>query len=458
MDAQYGLTCSSVNLRGEPNLKSGVLEALDPQEHVEVLQDSGDMLEVQTTKWKPPLKGYVLKSAIIQDRASRQAFPRLAVGQGMEIPSVPASLPVSTFLTWLDSGDESPWLPSSYVDVIQSGQQPSVGSLIRDAIANQQSAWDTWVQEIKSQGREAVATMDEWMVVFAGGRQMWSFRPERIFAGPSQHAAAPAWVAPKDVLTWTGHVRLNNEEPKYKIWYEVEFTKLDQQFRGWYKASLLYEFVIPTPETDLTVPENKDKVFDLSQPVLRLPADPEIQQARDDGRTGAQYINVKDATGWDKVNHNLCGEFCVAALGGSDIVPFLKQWLEAYDNARDILEKDEGTSIVDLQAMLDVFQKDYDFFRAEASVLPITPSYLRRTLDTGKMAIVGTGITYDGILKWGSRIRHWVVIEDLTPVGNSGWVRVYNPFSDKEEVYTFDEVFDPNSRSAIGLWVEPTRS
>lgn len=456
MDAQYGLTCSSVNLRAEPNLKSGVLEALDPQEHVEVLRDDGNMLEVQTTRWKPPLKGYVLKSSIIQDKVSQQAFPRLSLGKGAQISSVPASLPVSTFLTWLDSGDESPWLPASYVDVIQSGQQPSVGGLIRKAISNHLSEWNAWVEEIKSQGRETIATMDEWMVILAGGREMWSFRPERIFAEPSQHSAAPAWVAPKDVLTWTGHVRVNSQEPKYKTWYEVELTKLDQQFKGWYKASLLYEFIVPTPNTDLTIPKNKDKVFDLSHPLLRLPVDPEIDDARKAGRTGAQYIDVEAVLGSTKIEHNLCGEFCAAALGGSDIIPFLKQWLETYDKAKAILENDDGTSIQDLQTMLDVFQKQYEFFRAEASVLPITPSYVRKMLDTGRMAIIGTGITYNGILKWGSRIRHWVVIEDIIPVGNSGWVRVYNPFSNKEEVYSFDVIFDTNSRSAIGLWVEPT--
>jgi hypothetical protein len=72
------------------------------------------------------------------------------------------------------------------------------------------------------------------------------------------------------------------------------------------------------------------------------------------------------------------------------------------------------------------------------------------------MALVGTGITYDGKLKWGSHIRHWVVIEDLIRVGNNGWVRVYNPFSDKEEVYPYNVVFDAASGSVIGLLVEPT--
>lgn len=457
MDTQYGLTCSSVNLRSEPDLKSKVIEALDPQEHVQILEDQGDMLEVQTISWKPLLKGYVLKSAIVESRAKQAMFPKISIGGGMEVPSVPASLPLSTFLTWLNSGDESPWLPANYLEAIRSGRRPSVGASIRQAISACRSAWDAWVNEIKSQSREISATLDEWFVIQMGGRPMWSFRAERIFAQPSQSAAAPAWVVPKDVLHWTGHVQINDKEPKYKTWYEVEFTKLDKEFKGWYKASLLEEFVIPAPNTDLTIPENKDRVFDLSRPLLRLPADPEIDAARKAGRMGAQYIDTSAATGSAKIKHNLCGEFCAAALGASDVIPFLKRWLSYYATAREILENDRGTCIPDLQAMLDVFGKKYEFFRAEASVIPITPAYLRKVLDTGRMAIVGTGITYNGALKWGSRVRHWVVIEDLIRVGNSGWVRVYNPFPNKEEVYPFDVVFDAASGSAIGLLIEPAR-
>jgi hypothetical protein len=458
MDAENGLTCSSINLRGKPDLKSGVIEALEPQEHVRILEDTGTMLKVESTRWQPPVLGYVLKSAIIHNKTDQGSFPKVNLGNGIQIPSVPSSLPVSAFLTWLDSGKESPWLPANYLDTIRSGRQSSIGTLIRQAISDHRSEWEAWVAEIKSQGREGLATMDEWLVILAGGRPMWSFRPERIFDQPSQNSSAPAWVTPKDVIRWTGHVRVNNQEPKYKTWYEVELTKLDREFKGWYKAGLLEEFILPTADTDITVPANKDTVFDLAHPLLRLPSDPEIEGARKAGQPAAQYINIKDALGWGQINHNLCGEFCVAALCAGDVSPSLNQWLSSYAGAKDILEKDRGTSIADLQAMLDIFKKKYEFFRAEASVAPMTPGYMRKMLDTGRMAISGVGITNMGVLKWNSGIRHWVVIEDIVIVGSSGWVRLYNPFPNREEVYPFDVVFDTLSRSGIGLWVEPTRS
>ena len=457
MDTETGLTCSSVNLRGTPDLKSSVPEALNPQEHVQVLEDAGNFVKVQATRWTPPILGYLLKSAIIQSPADPQIFPKVDLGNGITIPSVPASLPLSTFLTWLGSQDESPWLPADYLNAIKSGQKPSVGALLRQAITDHQADWNAWVSEVHQQGRETAAIMDEWLVIMGGGRAVWSFRTERIFAQPSQSSAAPAWVTSQDILLWTGHIAVNNQEPKYKLWYQVKFTKLDKQFSGWYKASILEEFIVPTPDNDLTIPENKDKVFDLTHPMLRLPADPEIDAARKAGLSGAQYINIKAATGWAKVNHNLCGEFCAAALGAEDVIPFLKGWLTSYAGAKNILLNDTGTTILDLQSMLDLFNKKYEFFQAEASIIPLTPAYLRKMLDTNRMAIMGTGITYNGLLKWSSHVRHWVVIEDFVRVSNSGWVRVYNPFSDREEVYPFTVVFDAASGSAIGLWTDPTR-
>jgi hypothetical protein len=456
MDIVYGLTCSSVNLRSEPNLKSHVIEALDPQDHLQVLEDAGDMLKVQPTKWHPPVLGYTLKSAVIVDRGNREVFPRVEIKKGMAIPAVPPSIPLSTFLSWLDSGKESPWLPADYLDAIQTQQQPSVGALVRQVISDHRSDWEAWVNEVQAQGRAASAIIGEWLVIMAGGRMMSSIRTERLFAQPSEHGGAPAWVAPKDVLCWTGHVRFNDQEPKYKTWYEVELTKLDRQFKGWYKASLLDEFILPTPATDLTIPDNGHILFDLSHPRLHIPTDPEIDAARKAGRTGAQYIEISKAIGATTVKHNLCGEFCAAALGGSELIPFLKQWIASSKVALPILQNDLGTCISDLQTMLDVLSKKYEFFRAEMSVSPITPTYLRKMLDSGRMAIVGTGITYNGIVKWGSRIRHWIIIEDIVRVSNSGWVRIYNPFPNREEVYPFDVVFDTSSRSAIGLWVEPT--
>lgn len=455
MDPEYGLTCSSINLRMEPRLTSSVLHGLGPQEPVRILAEFDDILQVEAYRWQPPLTGYAPRASILRPRPHPLIFPQVDLGGDFEIPSVPLSLPLSVFLRWLGSHDESPWLPASYLEAIRSGRVPSVGGMIRRAIADRRSIWDEWVAEVRADGREDSCTLDEWNAWLDGGREMWSIRAERIFAAPSEHGTALGWVSPDDVVHWTGHVRFSPEEPKYNTWYEVEFMKLDRRFKGWYKASLLEEFILPTPKTDLNVPQNRDTAFDLSRPRLHLPADPEIEDARKAGRVAAQYIDIRRALGWGLLHHNLCGEFCVAALAALGVIPLLQEWLPGYLPAREILEKDRGTGISDLESMLDAVGLKYEFYRAEGSVAPLTPSYLRRMLDTGRMAIAATGVTTYGQLKAHSRIRHWVVIEDILRVGNSGWLRVYNPFSNREEVYRFEEVIDMPSRSSIGLWTEP---
>ncbi len=102
MDAQYGLTCSSVNLREAPDPASRVVEALNPQEHVEVMDETGDMWQVQATRWQPPVSGYMLSSAVIVDEGNREIFPRVALSPEVSVPAVPPSTPLSTFLTWFE--------------------------------------------------------------------------------------------------------------------------------------------------------------------------------------------------------------------------------------------------------------------------------------------------------------------------------------------------------------------
>lgn len=455
MDAEYALSRSSVNLRLEPTASSPVIHAIQPQERLLVVGASGDMLEVESARWQPPLRGFLPATAVVRSTNAAAVFPQVELYAGTRIPAVPISLPLITFIGWLQSDTECPWLPPSYAEAIQRGDQPSIGKAIRDLISSQRPQWDAWVGEVASDGRLDSATLDEWIVRSQAGRDMWSIRAERIFTDPSEHAATLGWVVPEDVLRWTGRVRNNPKERKYRLWYEVELTKGDRTLQGWYKASLLDEFFAFNPSSDPAIPENRLLVFNLGRALLRLPGDPEIEAARQSGRAGAQFIDIRRALGHGMLHHNLCGPFCAAALAGTDVIPLLERWLAAYPRAREILSNDRGTSIPDLQSMLDTFGLKHEYYRAVGSTSPVTPNYVRRKLDTGMMGIVFTGVTPYGVVSSRSSIRHWVVVQDILRVGSGGWLRVYNPFTNHEETYLFDEVFDLPSRDSIGLWVEP---
>src|SRR5512142_834548 len=103
MEDEFGLTRSSINLRLHPDLKAPVVHALQPQDRVQIVEESGDMVLVQAMRWHPPIEGYALRSAIIRQAAPPQVFPRLQIADGVSIPSVPASLPLKAFARWLAS-------------------------------------------------------------------------------------------------------------------------------------------------------------------------------------------------------------------------------------------------------------------------------------------------------------------------------------------------------------------
>ena len=387
MDSEYGISRSSIDMRLAPDPAAPVVHALQPQERLLIVGGSGDMLEVESTHWQPPVRGFVPAAAVVRLQPSPLAFPQVELEGGICIPSVPISLPLLSFIGWLQSETESPWLPPSYVEAVKRGERPSVGRALRELMASQRPQWDAWVGEVMADGRLDSATLDEWVVRYQGGRDMWSIRAERIFSDPSEHSATLGWVAPEDVLRWTGRVRQNERERKYRTWYEVELPKAGRRLLGWFKASLLDEYVAPTDRTELSIEENRRHVFDGSRSRLRIPADPEIEDSRRAGRAGAQFIDVRRALGWGRLHHNLCGEFCVAALASCDVIPLLTQWLASYPRARDILADDHGTSIPDLQSMLDVLGLKYEYYRSVGSTSPVTPTYVRRKLDAGKDGI-----------------------------------------------------------------------
>ncbi len=444
-----GRARSSNYLRINSSPTSSVLEVLNPSDPLEVLEDAGAMWKVKSNRLWPPRVGYVLKSGVAIDRPPLQVFQKLNLPDGTMIDSVPPSLLAVEFEAWLQSNGEPTWL-------FEDGDAPFlVGDQIRREFEPYRPMWVDWFAGVVSTNRTQFAVMDEWFAVLNGGKGMWSFRTERIFDKPSERGAGLGWVTAKDILHWTGRAAYSEKETKYKSWYEVNLTKLDREIKGWYKADLLEEYVIPEVFLDPNDLTQATRAFDLTRPALRLPQDPEIDEAKQTGQRAYQYINVKRAIGWGQINKNLCGQFCVAALAGVDVIPFLQNWRNTSPRARQVLEKDQGTVIYDLQSMLAMFNRKSAIFKPEPSVAPATPAYLLKMVRSGKKAILGVGVTPgSGRISYGGRIRHWAVLVDVLRMGNSAWLRIYNPYFNREEIYPHYMIFDMKYPSTLGLWVD----
>lgn len=444
-----GRSRSSNNLHISPDTKSKVIEVLNPGDPVDLIEDLGEMVKVTSKRLSPPLIGYMPKSAIAQRIPNINIFSPIQLDDGTQLDSVPPDLLAVEFESWRQAKGEPTWL-------FEDGNAPFlVGDKIRSEFELFHESWTEWFADIVKNNRTRTAKLEGWFTVFNGGREMWSFRPERIFKNPSESASVIGWTSPKDILHWTGNFAYSEKEWKYKDWYEVELTKLDKVIKGWYKAALLEEFIIPETYVEANDHAGIAALFDMTRPLLRFPADPEIADAIAAKRNAHQYINVQNALGRHKVNFNLCGQFCVAAVCGVDVIPLLKKWYDTgLARAKAVVENDRGTVIYDLQNMLSLYNIKSEIFRPEPSIAPATPGYLEKMLNAGKKGIIGVGINSKGEASFNGYIRHWLVLEEIIRMGNGGWVRVYNPFLNQEEVYPYRNIFATGISSGLGLWVD----
>ncbi len=458
MAGPIGRTRSRVSLRSAPRSNASVVIALGPQEKIEILEDQGDWLKVKLTKVRGTAAGYAPRLAIIKpDPEAPPVFPQVeVVPGGASIAGVPPSLKPGELVDWLQAGGKPTWVADDVWSQLDGVQQQALVDGVRNAIQQHQTAWDDWLAELQNNQRMDEATMEEWLTILKDGRDVWSVRPERIFKGAGENTGHLGWIGVDDILLWSGHIQRNVQEPKYKDWYHVGLTKMDRDLDGWFKADLLEAYDLPTPENDPSIAKNAENIFDLAQPKLRAPADPEIAQALA-RRSAAQYIDLKAVLGWNKQHFNLCGEFCVAAIFGEDIIPLLKRWKASYDKAQTILSRNRGTTLIDLQSILRLNGPEGEIFQYSSSVAPTAPRRIREMLAAGRMAITGVTISSrSGKLEPRGGVQHWVVLVDIVPVGTSGWVRLYNPFMNREEVYAYDLFLEAFRRFGIGLWVDAT--
>lgn len=458
---------STVQLLSDASPTASLVESLGAGKPVDILEDRGDWLKVQASNSGHEIPGWVPREALAFP-VSDELFPRVKTEIGGSVSTIPHSLKAETFREWSKAPQgELKWVPDNVWGDVTPGERVEFNKKIRGVLDAHQLEWDAWLADVTAQGRLDEASVDEWFATLQGGRDIWTVRHETIYPDASEKGPALGWVSPEDIMRWTGRARRNDNETKYKLWYEVSLYKSGRMMKGWFKGNIVDPYIFPTEETDPSNEANADRQFDLSTPILRHPADQEIEDAIAERRGAHQYIDVVGALGSTKIHNNLCGEFCVAALAGMNVIPFLKNWLEGYDastvkgilpDPAKVLKTNVGTGLSEVEFMLDVCGVRHEEFRYTPSVSPVTPLRLKRLIDEGKLIYWGVAI-----FKLGGRLsgkstsnttRHWIVLEDVAAVGNSGWVRIYNPFNNREEIYNYNYFMDSVGQFGLGLLVE----
>lgn len=445
-------TRADVDIRSGPKSGASILDRLPSDCPVEILEELNGWFKVKPVRLVHGVSGYLPEAALTFPVAARPpVFPALLTADGLKTgSSVSPSLKVTAFLQWLAVGGKPDWILEKTWSELNNAQQAELFEKIRAASTGNQPHWDDWVADLKTNLRLEDAVMNEWIVMREGGRDVFAIRDHYVYMHPVQDTNYFGTVVKGQIMCWTGIVRCSGTDGKRRNFYEIDFYRMSRYMHGWFRADIAADYVFPQPNVDPAIESNAQTVFDLSKNILRHPQDQAMADAKKKGYSAAQYIDVFGGTNRHLVHFSLCGEICVAALSGRDILPLLKAWLESkYSQAPSILnDPHEGTSVADLKSLLAVTGLKGEIYTST----PTTPQIIKEKLASGKFAIVGCGINSGGKIKENGKIRHWVVLEDVIPSGNSGWVRVYNPFQNREEVYNYN-LFMTSAGVGAGLWI-----
>lgn len=447
-------TRAEVDLNARPRLGSGLLDRLATDCLVEITEDLNTWVKIKPVRLVHGTSGYVPREALVFPLVSLPpVFPDLVNSDGNVVgPSVPPTIKVVSFLDAVTSGDRPGWVSEEIWAGFADYQRLDFWTQIRAVSTGNQVEWAEWIDSLIKDGRLIDALMGEWITKMEGGRDVFALRDHYIYKQPVQDNLYWGSALKGQIMHWTGVIRGGVFEGVQRNFYEVVFFRMNRAMRGWFRADLCAPYQFPSADDDPAIDGNGEKVFNLSVPVFRLPQDSVISEAKKRGYSAAQYIDVFDAIGKHLIHYSLCGQFCVAALGGVNVIPLLRAWLQSsYRQAGLIMANPKlGTTLLDLQSLLSLVGLKGETY----STISPNPYLVKERLDVGQYAIVGCGINSYGKIKADGKIRHWVVLEDVVPSGNSGWVRIYNPFTNREEVYNYT-LFLASIGLGTGLWILP---
>lgn len=180
-------------------------------------------------------------------------------------------------------------------------------------------------------------------------------------------------------------------------------------------------------------------------------------------KTPTATLSDKDAAQniilYNKVQYNLCGQFCVAFCAqdethNENIEDFLNYWEVKEPKWYQSLfpnKQSRTTSIYDLEKMLSAY--GYSVPCKRFADLNRTPTALWSMLQFHQL-IIGVKIDHTGYLV-GSGIAHWVVAEGIDIIDqNHAIVDLYNPYTNKMEPYSWREFMNSTGAYKNGIYVE----
>jgi hypothetical protein len=445
-----GYTRSLVDAHEQPLATSPVRYTLAGSTRLEIEDLPGEWLKVTPRQMKGFADAFIQRTDLLIPGKLFTASTPVAIGTHMMQP-LPDSVKAAAFAAWLTGPDIRPdWIDQVSWNTMLPDDQQQIFNILHNALHSCTDTWNNWFASVKADQRENDADIAEFRCFLAGGRYVFSILETQARKEPKANSIHVGRISVEDILLFTGRIEREPGVPPTD-WAEISLRKNSVDIQGWVKLSYLDSYIPPMPSTDTTVPGNKDRVFDMTVPVLRPAQDQEILDNMNNNRV-AQYIDVFKVTNKHTRHLNLCGEICTTVILSQDVLPTLAAWkagtpssphcTETSTEANCVLDDPhEGTTLGQLKQILTVHNHPSgEILRFDPSISPISAARIRDLTNNRQVIITGCGINNSGKIvpfiqsATPPIIAHWVVIVDALPVGTSGWVRVYNPFRNREEV------------------------
>jgi hypothetical protein len=186
--------------------------------------------------------------------------------------------------------------------------------------------------------------------------------------------------------------------------------------------------------------------------------------------SAAQYLNVNQiipGEGYASAHYNLCGELSVGSMLGIPPSEAMSLFAETGRNGlyAGEITKDDGTVVAgkgnttsfgDLEAMIEQAGWTAETVKGSSGGPPYTPQQMDQMLESGQGMIALVNIdtkNSDGMLRPiaddQKNVAHWVEVMDVTTTPNGEtYVRVYNPYQNAEEVYSWEDFTESWSATA----------
>ena len=170
------------------------------------------------------------------------------------------------------------------------------------------------------------------------------------------------------------------------------------------------------------------------------------------GASAAQYLNLKKMLGsrFPNPHFNLCGQLSVISLLGLGVQEGLQQFVNLPTGDGDDILADPkqgtlGSKLVEFVQLASGGRLRAEFRRAQNPAQPaptFEPPDMLAHIDAGASLLALVNIDRNGRIKplaeSVKKIAHWVgVIDVVAPRKGAAAIRVYNPFPNREEFYTW---------------------